>query len=83
MQRTIHLRDHHEQIAADPVHLRLNDAHDCVGGNGGIDRVTAAGQNLGARLRGEWLTGGDNPESGRDSRDRPVRIFMPARNITL
>ena len=54
--------DDREQIAADAVDLRLDEAHDRVGRDGGVDRVAAALEDLHAGLRRQRLAGGDDAE---------------------
>ena len=53
-----------EQVSAEPAALRLDDAQRGVGGDGRVHRGTAAGQHLGARLRGERLAGGHDAAIG-------------------
>ena len=60
--------DDGEQIAADAVRLRLDQAHDGVGRDGGVDRVAASLEDLHAGLRRERLAGGDDAVFGRDPR---------------
>ena len=64
-----------EQVAADAVAGRLHQADGGVGGDGGVDRVAAALENLHAGARGQRLAGGDDAEGRGDHRatdDRPA-----------
>jgi alanine-glyoxylate transaminase/serine-glyoxylate transaminase/serine-pyruvate transaminase len=54
-----------KQIAADPVHLRLDDAHDRVGGNRRVDRVAAALEDLHAGASRQRLARSHDPIGGR------------------
>src|SRR5262249_55778456 len=39
-----------EQISADAVNVRLNDTHNCVGGDGGINGISTLFQNVSSSL---------------------------------
>ncbi len=49
-----------EHVSTQTVHQRFGYGQDCIGGDGCVDRRSAAGENLRAGLRGENLTGGDD-----------------------
>ena len=49
-----------EQVSADTVRLRLDDAEHRIGRDRGIDRIAAPREHLCTRLRRQRLTGGDD-----------------------
>ena len=53
--------NHREKVTADPIHVWLDQPHDGVGGNGGIDRVPTSLEDPDTGLRCERLTRGDYP----------------------
>jgi hypothetical protein len=53
--------DHQVAAAADGAHRRLDHPQRERGRHGGVDRVAAAGQDLGPGLRGELVVGGHHP----------------------
>ena len=64
----LRLVDDHEEVAADAVHVRLDQPEDRVRGDRGVDGVAAAIEDLGARLRRQWLARRDDPERRGDDR---------------
>ena len=62
------LRDHGEQVAADTVHFRLDDAHHRVGGDRRVDGVAAPFEDLDPGAGGERLAGRDNAKLSGDFR---------------
>ena len=64
----LRLVDDREQVAADAVHLGLDEAHHGVGGNRGVDGVAAALEDLHAGARGQRLAGRDDAVTRRDLR---------------
>ena len=62
------LVDDRKQIAADAVHVRLDETHHGVGRDGRVDRVAAALEHLHASARRQRLTGGDDAEFRGDLR---------------
>ena len=54
------LVDDGKQIAADPVHVRLDETHHGIGRDGRVHGVAAALEHLNASARGQRLAGGDD-----------------------
>ena len=57
-----------EQVTANTIAGRLHQSNRGVGGDGRIDRVAAALEDLHTRTSGEWLARRDDAEGGRDDR---------------
>ena len=73
-----------EQVAADAVAGRLHQADGGVGGDGRVDGVAAALENLHAGARRQRLARGDDPEGRRDDRapdDRAARSRILSRSF--
>ena len=47
----------HEEIAADTIHVRLDDAHDSIGRDRCVDGIAALFENVSAGLRCQKLRG--------------------------
>ena len=62
------LGDNRKQIAANAVHLRLDDTHDRVRGDGRVDGVAVTLEDLHAGPSCEWLAGGNDAVLRRDFR---------------
>ena len=60
------------EIAADAVVVRLDEAHHGVGRDGRVHRVPAALEDLDAGARGERMAGGDDAVLRRDLRIGPA-----------
>ena len=58
--------DQHEGVAAEVAVPGLDGGHDGGGGDGGVDRVAAAAQDLDAGLGGEVVGGGDHAAVGHE-----------------
>src|SRR5205823_7512323 len=58
--------DQREQVAPDPAPGRLHHAGGRIGGDGGVDRVAAALEDLHSCGRGEGLAGSDHTVSRGD-----------------
>ena len=85
--------DDGEQIAADAVRLRFDEAHHRIGRDRRVNRVAAPLQDLHSCLRRQWLTGGNDAVPGGDPRSpdddthapHPTHSAVPLRSppVTL